>query len=220
VFSAIIDNYRDKSRDNTNLNVFDFGCGTGKFFTACYPYISKNGHYIGTDINEKDINFCKSYYPPEFSKFIKSDSQNDLYFPNGNKKDRFDVGNEEIDIAHALSVFTHLNEGDALHYMSEISRILRVNGIAILTFFLLDRHYDENILKDTRWVFDRKLEGSEDWLYPNWAEDVPERQIGITDDGINKLLKETNLRIVKKFTGHWKGVPGVFSQDILVLMKT
>jgi predicted SAM-dependent methyltransferase len=44
----------------------------------------------------------------------------------------------------ALSVWTHLNEADARFYFKEISRVLKPDGKAIVTFFLLDEQYPGN----------------------------------------------------------------------------
>jgi SAM-dependent methyltransferase len=49
------------------------------------------------------------------------------------------AGDESVDLVIAHSVFTHILERDALHYLHECSRILRPDGVLSSTWFLFDK---------------------------------------------------------------------------------
>ncbi len=66
--------------------------------------------------------------------------------------------------------------------------------------------------------FDKKAYESESWFNPEWTE-TPEAAIGIDENGIEKMLSESKMKLVEKYTGNWKEVPGIFFQDIFILEK-
>lgn len=131
----------------------------------------------------------------------------------------------------ALSVWTHLGEDDAVFYFNEISRVLKPNGKAIVTFFLLDETYRNSL--ETRsdqagrfhqtsqdlWIFDQPSYGSDMWFHPEWAK-IPENAIGVNEAGLERLVKNSGLKLIEHHQGNWKEVPGVFFQDVLIFQKT
>jgi hypothetical protein len=130
----------------------------------------------------------------------------------------------------ALSVWTHLNETDAVFYFAELGRVLKPGGKAIVTFFLLDTLYHEGLTRRAaeqgryhmtsqgRWVFDQPAYGSDAWFHPSWTE-VPETAIGVTQAGLERMILPTGLRLVEHCQGNWKEVPGIYFQDVLVFEK-
>ncbi len=123
-----------------------------------------------------------------------------------------------------------MNKQDAAFYLTEVSRVLKENGKAIITFFYLDEHYRESLQKrekgpgrfhSTRqenWIFDRKAYDSLDWFTPKWTK-VPEDAIGVTESGFNELLKNSRLKVADYYPGNWKEIPGLYFQDVFVLEK-
>ena len=53
----------DVIRDNDNCNILDFGCGTALLYLYLSEADIKNINYIGLDISDKFIDFCKVKYP-------------------------------------------------------------------------------------------------------------------------------------------------------------
>ena len=114
--------------------------------------------------------------------------------------------------------------------LKEAYRVLKPGGTAIITFFLLDELYQKSLsirsegigkyhmTSKKRWIFDKRVYGSKDWFCTNWAK-VPENAIGVTDVGLNRILSQTDLKLIKHYQGNWKEVLGVFWQDVLVLKK-
>ncbi len=204
-------------KNKENAYILDFGCGTGKLLISCLPFI---GRYYGIDTSETDINECKKNYDINNCDFYHVSALNDLYNIDGNtvSNAKWPVEDVSLDAVVACSVFTHLNESDALFYMDLISKKLKSGGCAILTFFLLDKYYDLRKINETRWKFDLLYPGSDNWYYPSYFE-IPESQIGVTEKGIKKLLGD-KLFIQKIFNGSWKNNgTGLFFQDIIIFGK-
>jgi SAM-dependent methyltransferase len=199
--------------------VLDLGCGTGKMVSAVWPFLGKNGHYTGFDIDEKSITFARSWYPKERCSFIHARLYNARYNPAGEALATYEwpVAAASIDLAVAFSLFTHLNMPDSKRYFEELARVLKPNGLALLTFFLVDDRYEPAKHVGTRWYFDRTIEGQPDWYWASWFE-IPERQIGVSPAGINYLMADT-FELVKVHRGWWTGQPGAFLQDTLVFRR-
>ena len=69
-----------------------------------------------------------------------------------------------------------------------------------------------------QYVYDQHAYGSDEWFYPKWTN-IPERAIGITTAGLNRLISQTELKLIENYQGNWKEVSGIFFQDILILKK-
>jgi SAM-dependent methyltransferase len=214
-----------------NNMILDVGCGTGILGIASEPFLGRDGKYLGIDVMKSNIDFCRSHYSSPNFEFIHFDLRNPAYAPSqSDTKSEWPVESESIDLATALSVWTHLSEEDALFYFKEISRVLKPGGKAIVTFFLLDELYEESQSKRShqkgryhmtfqdRWIFDQPSYGSDAWLNPKWAK-VPEQAIAITQIGINRLTSVSGLGLIEQYQGNWKEVPGAFFQDILIFEK-
>jgi SAM-dependent methyltransferase len=228
IFQTMMSLHLQKKEGN---KICDIGCGTGLLAIASEPFIGRGGKYTGIDVMKNDIAFCRSHYLSSSFEFIHFDLSNAAYAPaQKDVKSEWPVDSESFDLATALSVWTHLNEEDALFYFKEISRILKPRGKAIVTFFLLDEAYKRGLedrstmegrfhmtLQST-WVFDQPSYGSDAWLHPKWAR-VPEEAIGVTEFGLDRLISSSGMKLIELHPGNWKEVPGVFFQDILVLQK-
>ena len=70
-----------------------------------------------------------------------------------------------------------------------------------------------------QWIFDKPAYDSKEWFCPKWTK-VPERAIGVTKAGFNRLIFQAELQLIEHYQGNWKEVPGVFFQDILILKKS
>lgn len=218
-------------RKQGNL-ILDFGCGAGLLGIAAEPFLAPGGRYIGLDVLREQIEFCRSWYPPDRFSFIHHDVAHPIYNPHGSSSPSWPVDNASMDMVTALSVFTHLGEEESLLAMREVSRTLRIGGRAMITAFLLDGAHDELLAapatpgpsryhntEASTWRFERPCSPSGQWRRPAWA-DVPEKAIGLTEAGLKRLLGQTSLSLEAVYPGNWKERPGIFFQDILVLRKT
>jgi SAM-dependent methyltransferase len=211
--------------------ILDVGCGTGVLGIASEPFLAPDGCYVGLDVSQRDMDFCRGHYPAPHFQFIHHAVHNPAYAPSQTgQQSGWPLDSGRFDMVTALSVWTHLNEADALFYIAEVSRVLGAGGKAILTAFVLDDAYQHslgsrsgaasryNMTRPEKWIFDRPAYGSDAWFYPSWAK-IPETAIGIAESGLDRLAAAANLRLIERYPGNWKDVPGVFFQDVLVFQK-
>jgi SAM-dependent methyltransferase len=164
-------------------------------------------------------------------EFIHFDVNNPAYAPaQRNHRIPWPLEANRFDLVTALSVWTHLNETDALFYFAEVGRVLKPGGKAIITFFLLDEAYQASLAMRSKtksryhstmqsfWVFDRPAYGSTAWAYPSRAK-VPEQAMGVTREGLERLLSVAPIKLRKHYQGNWKEIPGVYFQDVLLFEK-
>lgn len=229
IFQTII--YQTLERKTAN-NILDIGCGTGLLGISSEPFVYDGGAYTGIDVSTDDIDFCRSHFQADNYKFIHFDVANATYARNQKAQlKRWPIVDQSQDLVTALSVWTHLNETDAMFYIKEVGRVLKDNGKAIITFFYLDQDYHNSLPKrsnakgrfhdtnQTDWIFDLKAYESNNWFTTHIAT-VPEDVIGVTPDGMNALLKHAGLKVKQFYPGNWKENPSVYFQDILILEKS
>jgi SAM-dependent methyltransferase len=228
IFQTII--YQTIAKKEGNI-ILDIGCGTGLLGIASEPFISSDGTYTGIDVMIDDINFCKAHFKFKNYNFIHLDVANPSYASSQSSKlVPWPIADGSQDLVTALSVWTHLNETDAIFYFKEIARVLKKGAKAIITFFVLNEEYKDSLKKRSNdtgrfhstnqndWIFDVKAYNSENWFTTKYATN-PEDVIGVTQEAINILLKTSGLKMIQYYPGNWKEYPGVFFQDILILEK-
>ncbi len=118
--------------------VLDIGCGCGRIARV----LVNNRHitrYIGFDVIPENIKWCQQFiqepHPGRFEFY-----HYDLYSKEYNASARlrvqdlrFPCPDSSIQVTFAASVFTHLLENDARHYLREIRRTLVPGGKALLS---------------------------------------------------------------------------------------
>lgn len=216
---------------NTGNQILDIGCGTGLLGIASEPFVYDRGTYTGIDVMADDINFCKENFKLGNYHFIHFDVANPTYASTQSKQLKpWPIEDWSKDLVTALSVWTHLSETDARFYMNEVRRVLKQDGKAIITFFCLDEEYEQSLpnrsnskgrfhnTNQNDWIFNVSAYNSANWFTVSQAS-TPENAIGVTLKGIEDMLKSSGLKIEKYYPGNWKEKPGVFFQDIFVLVK-
>ncbi len=98
------------------LNVLDFGCGCGRMIR----HFRGKAQLFGTDYNHRIIEWCTQNLP--FARFNTNSLAPPTRYPE-----------EKFDLIYAISVFTHLPEKLQLAWMKEFRRILKNNGLLLLT---------------------------------------------------------------------------------------
>ena len=120
---------------------------------------------------------------------------------------RYPADDGSVDFVLAKSVFTHLLEREARHYLGEIGRVLRTGRAAVVTAFLLD---DDGAASG-----EFSHGGPDVW---HSVKERPEAQLAYRRSRFVEMVEAANLRVEKIIDGHWRGrrIAPTF-QDIVVL---
>ena len=201
-------------------SVLDIGCGSGRMAVPLLKYLDKNGKYTGFDISKKAIFWCQKNITKENKsfKFYHADLYNKMYNPRGNilaEDYCFPCENASIDLAIAISVFTHMKPVEVLHYMKEVKRVLTPSGKALFTFFIIDKSFHrQNFSPDGTYDFKYRFKD-----YFSIDKNTHEVAIGYSEDIIRNLLKQANLTISEPiYHGCWAGRESMLDfQDVVIV---
>jgi SAM-dependent methyltransferase len=119
--------------------VLEIGCGCGRNARSLlrHPLVS---HYVGFDVIAQNIAWCNHFLAPlakAQAEFLHYDVFSAEYNPGGRMRGAelvFPCQDGSAGVVAANSVFTHLLEPDARHYLSETARVLSPSGHALLSF--------------------------------------------------------------------------------------
>jgi ubiquinone/menaquinone biosynthesis C-methylase UbiE len=98
--------------------ILDFGCGCGrtiKWMTESYPEAS----FYGCDIDREAVDWCREHLQGKFQVNAPSPP--------------LDCETASFDAVYCFSVFTHLNEAMQDAWLAELRRVIKPNGILIIT---------------------------------------------------------------------------------------
>ena len=202
--------------------VLDVGCGIGRMAIPLTNYLSKEGEYWGFDIVKAGIEWCQKRISPNFNNFhfLHSDVYNKYYNPNGKiqaQNYQFPFANEFFDFVFLTSVFTHMLPLDMENYMSEISRVLKVGGKCMITFFILNEASTNLIhLGNSMLDFRYKMDG-----FLTTDRNTPEDAVAFDEDFVKNLFEKHGLTIIQPILyGSWSGRKNFFTyQDIIIANK-
>jgi SAM-dependent methyltransferase len=149
--------------------VFDFGCGPGKLLRH-FLKEAETTEFYGCDIDEPSIQWLKEHHSPPLNLFVSKEEPG------------LEMPDDHIDLAFAMSVFTHLTDHWA-GWLLEIHRVLKPGGQFLATF--LGKGMSEPIAQES-WEEDRigmnilrtwqpwihggpSVQHSEWWLRAHWG---------------------------------------------------
>jgi len=211
-FSALFSLYIEKD----SPRILDFGCGMGGLAPVAYHFVRTGGKYLGIDTDRKSIDACHATYADlKNCEFYLTRDPNAWYPQEGiepSKPGEIDwpVQNSSQDVVIAMSVFTHLQEKDAVKYMSKIYDVLVPGGLAFLSFAILRNFHHPNP------TYQYKHALTPGWFCANAS--VPELSIGLQYDALLRLLGG-RFKILKHIEGAVTGGKHPSLQDILVLQR-
>jgi SAM-dependent methyltransferase len=207
---AHISNYQQFMGLKDSMSIVEIGSGIGRdAFQLLNLYSDLN--FLGIDVTRDSIEWCNNNISKINSgyKFVHFDAYHELYNPLGSKKSqdfKIPVPDKSVDRIFLGSVFTHLFEDEVRHYMREISRILKNDGLAYATFFL----YSDEIIAEAR-----KTRRSHNGLTFEYEHSIgcyvsdPNFHTGsvaYTEILMNAMIEESNLELARDFLkGWWSG---------------
>jgi SAM-dependent methyltransferase len=100
-------------------NVLDFGCGCGR---TIIWFAGKKVNFDGTDIDPEAVQWCRENL--KFANFSVNGTMPPLEYEDS-----------KFDLIYAVSVFTHLDEYRQFQWLLELKRVLREDGILIITVY-------------------------------------------------------------------------------------
>ena len=102
--------------------ILDVGCGTGILVKPLEDYIDSPKNYVGTDISNDAILFCKKHYP-NFEFYVSEMSK----LPPLNRK---------FDMMCLFSVFTHMHPPEITDYLKNMKSCLNDGGCIVASVIL------------------------------------------------------------------------------------
>ncbi len=130
--------------------VLDVGCGIGRMAIPFLSFLSPKGQYQGFDIVKSGIEWCENRIAKQRNNFFFKhvDVFNELYDKKGAilpSNFVFPYEQDVFDFVFLTSVFTHMAPEDIRRYLSEISRVLKKNGKALVTVYLNNEESKRNL---------------------------------------------------------------------------
>jgi len=202
--------------------VLDVGCGIGRMARPLAGFLDpQRGSYDGFDVDRRGIGWCRRRYArrhPNF-RFLRADLFNRRYHPGGAHKAseyRFPYDDDSFDLVIATSVYTHLLEEEADHYLAESARVLADGGRLFATFFVLDAESRMRIAAGESGL--PFLDA--DAHLAVVSEDLPEEAVAYDLGWIDERLAAHGLARTEHRPGTWSGrEDGLSFQDIVVAAR-
>jgi SAM-dependent methyltransferase len=214
------------------MKMLDIGCGIGRLYLAMKPQMGASDTYTGLDVMPDAIDVCrKAYGDDPRTSFVHLPVHNATYASDaGAERTAWPFDDSSFNFASALSVWTHFSEDDFFFYLKELGRVLEPGGKAMITFFIMDEHYDATLAGRTSatsayypqpeemWKYDVPAYGSDEFFTIKAAK-VPEDAIGVRKSAFDRAVAEAGLSIAEYIPGYWKERPGYWFQDVVVFEK-
>lgn len=197
------------------LSVLDVGCGCGRIAVALRPHLGRTGRYLGVDIVPGLIRFARWQITRRFwrFRFVLRDQVNPSYKPfiaerrpkrRGVRLIREICPDRSIDLAIAVSLFTHLEFEPARAMLGEIALALKPEGRAFLTFFVVDDEVRASQVRGEAQFAFRSTGPDGRTLVENTER--PTDVAGYGRETLEALFAETGLEIERMIRGSWSGL--------------
>ncbi len=179
--------------DEAWRSYLDFGCGCGRSARRLLQQRPRPGRYVGIDLHAGMVRWCAENLAADGFEY----QHHDVYNPGFNPDPHlpwvlpFPVPDRSVSVVEAWSVFTHLLEAQAEHYLDEVARVLTDDGLLICTFFVFDK---------AGFPF---LQDSQNALYIN--ETDPTNAVVFDRDWLLAGLASRGLQLVRADPPHTRG---------------
>jgi SAM-dependent methyltransferase len=185
--------------------VLEIGCGVGRLAYELASFLDADGRYSGFDISPKAIAWCNEHYAPRLPnfRFDLVDVSNVRYRPaRGGEASTvgFPYPDGEFDVACAFAVFMHMQLTEIANYLEEIGRVLKPDGVGVVTFRAIAAGERPPRTRDRDWV------AVGDGVYTIFPE-TPGRALAYDDALVRATIEGAGLDIAGAITGKWHNRP-------------
>jgi SAM-dependent methyltransferase len=198
--------------------VLDIGCGVGRLALPMTQFLD-TGSYDGIDPVAAGIGWCTATVTPVYPnvRFRHLDLRHPLYNPAGaieTKSAKLPFEDGSFDLICMISVLTHLERDDILHYAVEVARLLSPGGRCFATAFLMNPPARAALLEAKgRIGFDGHETGPTYFA----IKEAPLAAVAFDEDVLLELFFRHGLRRRSPATyGSWSGRAGASFQDICI----
>ncbi|MEB3831368.1 class I SAM-dependent methyltransferase [Phormidium sp. CCY1219] len=202
--------------------VLDVGCGVGRMAVPLTEYLNPQGTYEGFDIVETGIKWCQDFITPQYPNFHfqLADIYNKSYNPTGRysaSNYQFPYPKKNFNFVFLTSVLTHILPEELENYFSEIARVLKVGGRALLTLYLLNEESRALIESaQSNIAFNYQFD-----QYRTISKEVPESAVAYEEEFVLQQCEKFGLTVKQPiYYGSWCGRSEFLSaQDILLVSR-
>jgi SAM-dependent methyltransferase len=179
--------------------ILDIGCGCGRFAQYLRDYRFKretfSGKYIGIDIDEEMLQWCRRNFDSERFEFHRSDHASKAYNARGSTRGDYvlPVTDETVDFVFSTSLFTHLLEKELVNYCEESYRVLKPNCFMAMFCFSVD--HPPPTFGD-RHTFQFKMGNAH-----VESMSVPEAAVAYEEEFLFRVANEAGFRTVEVLVG-------------------
>jgi SAM-dependent methyltransferase len=113
----IISKYLDTQ---LTLSVYEWGCGPARVIRHLPANLNNKASVFGSDYNKETIEWCTK-------------SINNVSFSWNSLNPPLSYEDNKFDFIYSISVFTHLSESTGLNWAKELYRVLKPNGVLLIT---------------------------------------------------------------------------------------
>lgn len=210
-------------------HLLDVGCGDGRLASALAEFL-KDGTYQSFEVQKQFVDFLSRHITKKYPNFcfVHADLWHSYYNPTGKYKTTdyiFPYADDSFDVVFLNSIFSHFAPNEIEHYLNEIRRVLKNEGVVLATYFIAN---PESIAMDSRGLSAASLRGALPKLlnfsFENyWTRDnsFKERLIIVDETWLTKSYHASNLEVTQIVYGTWCGRDGKneAGQDIVVARK-
>jgi glycosyltransferase involved in cell wall biosynthesis/SAM-dependent methyltransferase len=208
---AHIANYAKHIGINPNMTFLEIGSGIGRDAFQLIDFLSPKGRYIGIDVQRESILWCQNNIGREHPnfEFHHFNAYHELHNPLASNKTtdfRLPMPDNSVDRIALGSVLTHIFEEEVIHYMREIARVLKSDGLVYATFFLYRPEVVAKSRSESLTPYNLRFEHAYgDGCYVNDAT-YPTGGVAYTDEAMQRMIGNSGLRLVRPYLkGAWSG---------------